>query len=112
MLSTYRMHSTYKTRIPLRICCVRVMAGFLPRAATSLCADIGAKTLSVEGIACGVVIVGAGSYIAGKTGEWVGNYLGELIYKKANDTHGAYRIYCRHYNSIGRICRNLHYTID
>jgi hypothetical protein len=33
------------------------MAGFLPRAATSLCADIGAKTFGVEGIACGIVIV-------------------------------------------------------
>ena len=52
-------------------------------AAAILCAGIGAATAGTGTVACGLVILGAGSYLGGKGGETGGEWLGEFIYKKS-----------------------------
>lgn len=51
-------------------------------AAPAICVAIGVGTLGVGGIACGVVVVGAGSYAASKVGEKVGSKVGDVLYEK------------------------------
>jgi hypothetical protein len=54
---------------------------FIPTAATGICAGIGIGTLGLGGIGCGLVVVGVGSYVAGRAGEEVGEYIGDVIYR-------------------------------
>lgn len=53
----------------------------LTQAMTSTCAAIAVPTVGTGGVVCGLVVVGAGSYLAGKGGGAFGELLGENIYE-------------------------------
>lgn len=55
-------------------------ANILVKGAKKVCIGIG-KLGTVGRIACGLVVVATGSYAAGKGGEMLGEYHGELIYE-------------------------------
>lgn len=57
--------------------------GALSLAAGSICIAIGIGTLGVGGIACGVVVVGVGSSVAGGLGSSLGQGIAEIIYESA-----------------------------
>lgn len=56
-------------------------AGAISSATTTMCVGIGAATMAVGGIICGVVVVGASAYAAGIGGEWAGGLIGDVIYR-------------------------------
>ncbi|MDU9394844.1 hypothetical protein [Pseudomonas sp. zfem002] len=59
------------------------VGGLLSMGGTAfICGAIGLASAGVGGIACGLVVVGAGSVAGGTGGSWVGDKVGTLIYEQ------------------------------
>ncbi|MBP5078473.1 PAAR domain-containing protein, partial [Pseudomonas chlororaphis] len=56
-------------------------APFINSGAATICAAVAASTGGIGGVVCGLVLVGGGTYAAGKAGERFGEYSGKVIYE-------------------------------
>jgi hypothetical protein len=58
-----------------------IAGGAAARAAGGICVGIGVGTAGFGGIACGLIVVGAVSYAGGHLGRFLGNEIGDIIYR-------------------------------